>query len=220
MRPPDWSERLLRWFLIDRDRDTVSGDLLEEYQEVAVPTRGPSGARWWYRRQVVGCVWRSLRLPSIIGLAIGAALGLVNLVDTARRPLADDDALTMLAWLVVVVAMWSAAVVILTRGTWRLAHAVMVGAVLGAATMLVFDAAAIVRVNVFLDAIRHRDDWQHLVARYQQSGFRSLRAYANYQYAIGTPTVIALGTIAGAISGGIGGLVTSARRAYKPLGNR
>jgi hypothetical protein len=96
----------------------------------------------------------------------------------------------------------------------------MVGAVLGAATMLVFDAAAIVRVNMFLDAIRHREDWQNLVARYQQSGFRSLRAYANYEYVTHAPVGIALGAIAGAISGGLGGLVHSVRRAYSPLGNR
>lgn len=217
MRPPYWSERLLRWFLVDRDRDTVSGDLLEEYREVAVPTRGPSGARWWYRRQVVGCVWRSLRLPSMIGLAIGAALGVWNLIGTALWPLADDDALAMLRWIVALAVMWGAAVVILTRGTRRPAHAVMVGAVLGAATMLVFDATAIVRVNVFLDAIRHREDWQNLMARYQQSGFRSLRAYANYEYAALTPMVIALGTIAGAITGGV---VRSVARAYSPLGNR
>lgn len=126
----------------------------------------------------------------------------------------------MLAWLVAVVTMWGAAVVFLTRGTWRLAHAVIVGAVLGAATMLVFDATAIIRVNVFHDAIRHRDDWQNLVAGYRQSGFRSLRAYANYEYAALTPMVIALGTIAGAISGGVGGVVRSVRRAYSPLGNR
>jgi hypothetical protein len=220
MKPPYWSELLLRWFLIDRDRDTVSGDLLEEYREVAVATRGPRGARWWYRRQAAGCVWRSLRLPTMIGLSIGAVLGLVNLIGTARWPLADDDALTMLAWIVALLAMWSAAVVFLTRGTRHLAHAVIVGAILGVATMLVFDATAIVRVNVFLDAIRHRDDWQNLLVRYQNSGFRSLRAYANYEYAIGTPMVIALGTIAGAISGGVGGLLRSVRRAYRPFGNR
>ena len=212
MRPPPWSELLLRWLLVDRDRDTVSGDLLEEYREVAVPTRGLTSARWWYRRQVAGCAWRSLRLPALIGLGIGAALGLANLVDTARRPLADDDAATMLAWLVALLAMWSVAVAIVARRSRRLAHAVLLGAVVGAATMLVFDAAAIVRINVFLDAIRHRADWQNLLVRYQQSGFQSLRAYANYEYAALTPTVVALGTMAGAISGMVAGLVNSVRR--------
>ena len=31
-------------------------------------------------------------------------------------------------------------------------------------------------VNVFLDAIPHRRDWENLVARYDHNGFRSLRA--------------------------------------------
>jgi hypothetical protein len=204
MTPPDWSERLLRSLLSDRDRDTVSGDLLEEYREIAVPARGPRGARWWYRRQVAGCVVRSLRRPSLIGLAIGTMLGVMNLIDTARRPLAADEPATMLAWLLAVLAIWSATTVIVTRRTRRLGHAIVVGAILGAATTLVFHAAAVVRVNIFLDAIRHRVDWQNLVARYYQSGFRSLRAYANYEYATHAPVGIALGTIAGAISGMVG----------------
>jgi hypothetical protein len=36
--PPSWAEVLVRLFLAPRDRDTVTGDLLEEYREVAVPT--------------------------------------------------------------------------------------------------------------------------------------------------------------------------------------
>jgi len=43
MKPPRWSEHLLRSLLLDRDRDTISGDLLEEYRDVAVPTRGAKG---------------------------------------------------------------------------------------------------------------------------------------------------------------------------------
>jgi hypothetical protein len=212
MKPPRWSEMLLRSLLIDRDRDTISGDLLEEYREVAVPTYGASGARWWYRRQVAGFVWRAMRLPLMIGLAIGAALGVMNLVDTARQPLADDDAGTMLAWLVALLAMWSATAVAVTWHTRRVADAVKVGAILGVVTIAVFHAAAIVRVNVFLDAIRYRGDWQNLVARYNQSGFSSLRAYANYEYAAMTPMVITLGAIAGSISGVVGGLLNTVRR--------
>ncbi len=71
---------LLRSLLINRNRDTISGDLLEEYREIAVPTLGASGARWWYRRQVAGFVWRAMRLPSMIGLAMGAVLGIINIV--------------------------------------------------------------------------------------------------------------------------------------------
>jgi hypothetical protein len=91
------------------------------------------------------------------------------------------------------------------------ANAVRAGVILGVATLRVFPVAAIVRVNLFLDVIRYRNDWQNLVGRYQQSGFQSLRTYANYEYIRGTPTIIALGAIAGSLSGAIGGLLKTAR---------
>jgi hypothetical protein len=50
--PPRWAEYTLRALLKARDRDTITGDLLEEYREVAFPTLGPTGARRWYLRQV------------------------------------------------------------------------------------------------------------------------------------------------------------------------
>jgi hypothetical protein len=215
MNPPRWSEKLLRSLLLERDRDTISGDLLEEYREVAVPRRGAKGARWWYRRQAAGFLWHSAQLPLTIGLAIGTVLGIMNLVDTALQPLADDDAGTMLAWLVTLLAVWSAAAVAVTWRTRQVVDAVTVGTILGVATIVMFHAASIVRVNLFLDAIRHRGDWQNLVARYNHSGFRSLRAYANYEYATLTPMVIALGAIAGSISGVVGGLVNMVRRTLR-----
>ncbi len=215
MKPPRWSEHLLRSLLLDRDRDTISGDLLEEYRDVAVPTRGAKGARWWYRRQVAGVLWHTAQPSLAIGLAIGTVLGMMNLIDTARHPLADDDAGTMLAWLVALLLIWSAAAVAVTWRTRRVSDAVKVGAILGIATIVMFHAASIVRVNLFLDAIRHRGDWQNLVARYNQSGFRSIRAYANYEYATMTPMVIALGAIAGSISGVVGGLVNTVWRTLR-----
>lgn len=59
MTPPRWAEALLRAVLARRDRDTVSGDLLEEYRMHVVPARGRRAANWWYLCQVAGFVWRS-----------------------------------------------------------------------------------------------------------------------------------------------------------------
>jgi hypothetical protein len=39
--------------------------------------------------------------------------------------------------------------------------------------MAVFHVAGIVRVNLFLDVIHDRGDWQNLLARFGQSGFHS-----------------------------------------------
>ena len=49
--PPRWAERLLRGLLTSANRETITGDLLEEYREVIWPTRGAVRARLWYLRQ-------------------------------------------------------------------------------------------------------------------------------------------------------------------------
>lgn len=57
--PPRWAETLLRSVLSGQDRDTISGDLLEEYRERIHPERGEAAAYRWYIAQVAGYVVRS-----------------------------------------------------------------------------------------------------------------------------------------------------------------
>jgi hypothetical protein len=64
--------------LSPEDRDSVSGDLLEEYRESIVPAMG-SKADGWYVRQVSGYV---LRKAGIWGALVGAILITRYLVDT------------------------------------------------------------------------------------------------------------------------------------------
>jgi hypothetical protein len=45
--------------LAQKNRDSVSGDLLEAYRDAIVPARGPVAADAWYVRQVAGFVWRA-----------------------------------------------------------------------------------------------------------------------------------------------------------------
>ena len=202
-----WADVVLRLLLKPRDRDTISGDLLEEYREVVLPAKGPLLARLWYLRQVASFV-----SPLTVGLALGVAAGTLNLVDTAIEPLADDTAGRMLLWLGVLLFIWLFIGFRAARRTQRFRDALIAGVLVGAATMAVFHLAAIVRVNVFLEQIRNRDDWQNLVARFQASGFTSLRTYANYTYIIGTPIALALGALAGAVSGALGGAVSGLLR--------
>jgi len=72
-------------------------------------------------------------------------------------------------------------------------------------TFVVFDVAAILRVNLFLDVLTHRSDWQNLMVRFQASGFESLRTYVNYEYLTGSPFKILVATIIGAVTGLVGG---------------
>ena len=67
VHPPAWAEAGMRALLEPRSRDTVTGDLLEEYRETIVPARSGFGARIWYIRQVVSFV-------TIVGL-IHASIG-------------------------------------------------------------------------------------------------------------------------------------------------
>src|SRR5262245_365413 len=57
-RPPRWAEAILRLALDRESRESVSGDLLEEYREAIHPRRGRLGADLWYLRQVAGFLWR------------------------------------------------------------------------------------------------------------------------------------------------------------------
>jgi hypothetical protein len=63
----------------------------------------------------------------------------------------------------------------------------------------------IVRVNLSLDAMSRPSDWQNLMEGFRASGFRSLRAYANYRYVTGTPLKILVATLIGAATGLVGG---------------
>jgi hypothetical protein len=51
--PPRWLERMLLHFLRARDRETISGDLLEEYREEQAPRLGVLRANFWYLRQTL-----------------------------------------------------------------------------------------------------------------------------------------------------------------------
>lgn len=51
--PPGWLERLLILCLSPRDRETISGDLLEEYREGQVLQLGSLRANLWYLRQSI-----------------------------------------------------------------------------------------------------------------------------------------------------------------------
>jgi hypothetical protein len=65
--------------------------------------------------------------------------------------------------------------------------------------------AVILRVNLFLEALSQRSDWQNLMEGFKASGFKGLRAYANYRYVTGAPFKILVATMIGAVTGSVGG---------------
>ena len=147
------------------------------------------------------------RHPALIGLVLGAVFGVWNLIVTMRDPLAEDTAGALLAFYGPMFALWGLIGFTAARRSGRLVDGVEAGAVVALATFVVFDLSVIARVNLFLDAISQRADWQNLLVRFQSSGFESLRAYANYEYAAGAPLKGLVSTAIGAVVGGIGGLL-------------
>jgi len=73
--PPRWLESVLRWCLTERDRETISGDLLEEYREEMLPRLGQLRADIWYMRQLVSF----LLVRSFGGSAISASLAWMSM---------------------------------------------------------------------------------------------------------------------------------------------
>jgi hypothetical protein len=69
--PPEWAESVLRLLLSSKDRESVSGDLLEEYRESIVPALGAGADRWYVRqvaRYVLGATWAWAVLVAAINL--------------------------------------------------------------------------------------------------------------------------------------------------------
>ncbi|MBN2320549.1 MAG: hypothetical protein JXR49_15835 [Acidobacteria bacterium] len=50
--PPQWAQSLLTHLLKARDRESIPGDLLEEYQEEQLPGLSRARANLWYIRQI------------------------------------------------------------------------------------------------------------------------------------------------------------------------
>jgi len=64
--PPSWAELALRAFLSERDFESASGDLLEEYRENIYGNRGQLRADVWYVAQVFGFAWRHAGVWAVI----------------------------------------------------------------------------------------------------------------------------------------------------------
>jgi hypothetical protein len=59
--PPAWMERLLLFLLPLRDRETVAGDLCEEFCERRAREHGSAGANLWYLLQAISFMPRRCR---------------------------------------------------------------------------------------------------------------------------------------------------------------
>jgi len=143
--------------------------------------------------------------PIALGALLGAIFGAWDILVTAVDPLADDTPAALLIFYGPMFTTWGLAGFASTRRSGRVTHGVKVGATVAFFTFVVFSTANLVRVNLFLNTIRYRADWQNLVVRFRTSGFESFRAFVNYFYLSGAPFKILVATAIGAVTGLIGG---------------
>jgi hypothetical protein len=59
--PPRWSEYVLYLILPKEERETVPGDLVEEYRAVILPKFGATAARMWFVKQTLSSIWPFLK---------------------------------------------------------------------------------------------------------------------------------------------------------------
>jgi hypothetical protein len=74
--PPRWADAILRSLLRPADRESTSGDLLEEYRAVRSPGLGPLRANLWYIGQVLSLLWRLIRPAAFVLVAQSVFLAL------------------------------------------------------------------------------------------------------------------------------------------------
>jgi hypothetical protein len=74
--PPRWAEAMLRSLVRPSDRESISGDLLEEYRAARRPTLGALRANIWYIRHVLSVLSQLIQpyALALIGPSILLAL--------------------------------------------------------------------------------------------------------------------------------------------------
>ena len=141
----------------------------------------------------------------LTGLGLGAVFSTWNVIAARLSPLADDSAAALLMFYGPMFTAWGLVGFIATRRTTRLSTGVKTAAAVACVTFVVFTVAVIIRVNLSLDTVSQRPDWQNLVARFRASGSPSLRAYVNYVYLTGAPFKVLVASAIGGSVGFVGG---------------
>ncbi|MHB8734886.1 MAG: hypothetical protein ACYC6M_06245 [Terriglobales bacterium] len=145
--PPRWLQSALRYVLPARDRETIAGDLLEEYREEQAPRLGLVGANLWYLRQLVSLAVTQLSgglavkkaLVALSLFIVGAGVWLALMENVLRH--AGYPARTLVA---AGIAVQGVATLVFLLLSGRVIFRVLV--MLGAAAFLVLGGSAIVRV--------------------------------------------------------------------------
>lgn len=149
--------------------------------------------------------WRFTNSPFLSGLLVGLVFGAVNLMLTYRSPLADDSPGALLRFYGALFLLWSLVSFRAARRSGRLLSGVAAGLTAAFGTFLVFDLLILLRVNLFLNELTDRADWQNMMVRFTASNVDSLRLFVNLDYITGAPLKLGVSCAIGAVMGTIGG---------------
>ena len=189
--PPAWAEEVLRLLLPPKDRDSVRGDLLEEYREEIAPTRGVLRADLWYAKQVAGFAWRS----AVPWALLFAAIFVLRTPIDALLPTRDFTVRAVVSTMLVFMAWFGCGIGV----AWRTGLA-RSGALAGIAMAVIAPFIAGVLNAVFVLALTYlRNEW----------------AIANLERAGGITEVFLLPLVVtgpGMLMAGLGGLLGAVAR--------
>ena len=139
-----------------------------------------------------------------IGLLIGAVFGLVNLAFAWLAPLADDTPAAVLMFYGPMLLLWALVAYRAARRRGRLLSGIAAGCVVAFGTFWTYSLFNAVRVNLFLEQLTARPDWQDMMMRFRASGEASLRSFINDDYLRGTPSKLLATEVIGTMMGTAG----------------
>lgn len=103
--PPAWADAWLRLLLPARDRETVSGDLIEEYRENIRPKSSRLAADAWYLGQVSRFAWRQALWALLLAAIFEGRTAFDWFVPATNfRPRSDITTYMMISTLLVIAA--------------------------------------------------------------------------------------------------------------------
>lgn len=147
-----------------------------------------------------------------VGLVLGVAFSVLNVISAYIAPLADDSLAAVAAFYGPMFLAWGLAGFAAARSSGKPLVGLKTGALVAFATFVVLTTVVIVRVNLSLSLMTQRPDWQNLIGRFNGSGFGNFRAYVNYEYLKGAPFKILVASTIGAVFGFLGGCMSLAFR--------
>jgi len=145
--------------------------------------------------------------PLLLGFVLGLIFGIADLLFTWAAPLSDDTIPALLRFYGPMFFSWALLSFRSVRRSGRLSTGITTGFVVAFGTFCVFYVLNLVRVNLFLDELTGRADWQNMMQRFRSSEFASLRSFINVDYVKGAPFKIGVASVIGAVMGLVGGTI-------------